>query len=290
VTRATLARAAVAIAVVLALTAPATALAWSNGPGGDGFGTHDWILYEAARVARVQGHDWVDLAVALPMTDDPDSRLHDFYYHVYQVGGKPYGGSPTMVARLYGEAVAELRTGDRTAASRTVGLLAHYFGDTNNPLHTDQTKAESPIHSRYETAADKRTDAPGENAAWVVVGPFVPVADVRALTVQDAEVAHRSYSELVSEFAAHGFDARVEAITRESLARAVTGMADILGSIEIDAKYAPAPAGGATRPPAERGMVPPSALVQALAGGCCGLIVALALAALLWAILRRRRR
>ena len=227
---------AVTVLLVAALAGPAPARAWSNG-GGDGFGTHDWILAESARVAREQGHDWVDLRVALPMTDDPDTRLHDTYYHIYQVGGRRYGGSPTKVASLYAQAVAQLRAGDRLGASRSVGLLAHYFGDTNNPLHTDQTKAEERIHGRYELAVEKHTDAPGENGAWLGPMRFTRVRDPAALTVGDAMLAHRSYSALVAEFSARGYDARVEAITRQSLNRAVGGLADILGSIQLDAGY-----------------------------------------------------
>ena len=47
-----------------------TAAAWSEGPDPDGLGTHDWILVTAVELA---GTTWVDLAYALPFSDDPDT-------------------------------------------------------------------------------------------------------------------------------------------------------------------------------------------------------------------------
>lgn len=43
------------IACIAALLLPAASLAWSNGPSGaDGFGTHDWVLKEANRLAATR--------------------------------------------------------------------------------------------------------------------------------------------------------------------------------------------------------------------------------------------
>ncbi|MEI8083513.1 MAG: hypothetical protein WCI74_16880, partial [Actinomycetes bacterium] len=125
----------------------------------------------------------------------------------------------------------------RIGASRTVGLLAHYFGDTNNPLHTDQVAAEERIHSRYEQTVDRLTDARGKNSGWLRLMHFSRVTDPAAFTITDAQLAHGSYSALVAESAARGYDASVDAITRTSLNRAVEGMADIIGSIQLDAGY-----------------------------------------------------
>lgn len=89
------------LGVLLALTAlcllalPA-AHAWANGPdGNNSFGTHDWILQEANRLAASRGAGWLILKVALPHTDDPDSVFHDFCYHVYERwNGHDVGTSP----------------------------------------------------------------------------------------------------------------------------------------------------------------------------------------------------
>jgi len=92
-----------ALAVFALLLLPAAALGWANGTGGaGGFGTHDWILQEADRLAAQNDAGWVDLDVALPHTDDPDTVFHDFYYHVYDTtGGDVYGGAPKKVALYY---------------------------------------------------------------------------------------------------------------------------------------------------------------------------------------------
>ena len=127
--------------------------AWSNGDDhGNGFGTHDWVLQEADRLAAKQNAGWVKLSVALPKTDDPDTVFHDTYYHVYDVwGASTYGDAPKKVAEYYGKALAARKAGDWTAASKYVGLMAHYYADICNPIHTDQTDAEDRMHSPYET-------------------------------------------------------------------------------------------------------------------------------------------
>ena len=64
--------------LVALLALPSAALAWSNGDdGGNGFGTHDWILREATRLAAERNAGWVILKVAEPKTDDPDTVFHD---------------------------------------------------------------------------------------------------------------------------------------------------------------------------------------------------------------------
>ena len=142
-----------ALALALLGVLPVSAFAWANGPQyGEGFGTHDWILYHSNQSARLAGYDWLDWRTAQSACDDPDMVLRDFYHHVYDRTGDPYGDSPARVEALYRQAVVELRRGDRIAASRTVGLLSHYLSDTANPLHTDQTPAEKNMHSRYEDA------------------------------------------------------------------------------------------------------------------------------------------
>ncbi len=156
------------LACLFGLLLPSAAFAWSNGPSGaNGFGTHDWVLKEADRLAAKKSAGWVRLSVALPKTDDPDTVFHDTYYHVYDVWGSKYGNAPKKVAEYYAKALRARKAGNWTAASRYVGIMAHYYADICNPMHTDQSDAEEAIHSAYESAAQEYTDAPGENRAWV---------------------------------------------------------------------------------------------------------------------------
>ena len=110
------------------------------------------------RASQPRSADWVILKVAEPKTDDPDTVLHDTWYHIYDVWGSTYGDAPSKVLSNYRQALAARKPGDWTAASKYVGLMAHYYGDICNPLHTDQCDAEDRMHSSYETAAQKYTD------------------------------------------------------------------------------------------------------------------------------------
>ena len=79
---------------VAALAAAGSVEAWSNGPNqGDGFGTHDWILLEAADLAGTQGAGWVNLDVALPQADDPDNVLQ-------HVASRTYGALPAEATAM----------------------------------------------------------------------------------------------------------------------------------------------------------------------------------------------
>ena len=203
-----------------ALLLPPAALAWSNGgDGGDGFGTHDWILKEAVRLASEQNAGWAILKVAEPRTDDPDTRFHDFY-DVYDVWGSSYGDAPRKVMRYYSMALAARDAGDWTAASRYAGIMAHYYGDICNPLHTDQTNAEDRMHSSYETAAQRYTDARGENSRWVTFDGYKARTDVGAFTRNTATAAHKSYTTLVKAYNSGGMNAVVLKTTRNAMDRA----------------------------------------------------------------------
>jgi hypothetical protein len=236
--RARLAHATIAIGLSLSLTCslPASALAWANGPQyGEGFGTHDWVLYHANQNAVRAGYNWVDWPTAQSASDDPDMVVRDFYYHVYDRTGDPYGDSPVRVAALYGQAVGELSSGDRIAASRSLGLLSHYLSDTTNPLHTDQTPAEKNMHSRYEDALDDQTASPGADAALLSPHTAAPSGDAAALTRRLASDAHADYAALVSRYLAQGNSPQVQAITARSLNAAVGGVADTIAGISADA-------------------------------------------------------
>ena len=225
---------AVLTCLVALLALPSAALAWSNGDdGGNGFGTHDWILREAARLAAERDAGWVILKVAEPKTDDPDTVFHDTWYHVYDVWGPThYGDAPTKVMKYYAKALAARKAGNWTAASKYAGLMAHYYGDICNPLHTDQIAAEDRMHSSYETAAQQYTDEKGEHSAWVTFDGYKARTDVVAFTKATATTGHKSYTALVKGYNRGGMNATVLAITRKAMNRAANGLADLLISLK----------------------------------------------------------
>lgn len=221
------------LSALVLLALPAGALAWSNGPSGaNGFGTHDWVLKEADRLAAKKSAGWVRLSVALPKSDDPDTVFHDTYYHVYDVWGSRYGNAPKKVAAYYAKALKARKAGNWAAASRYVGIMAHYYADICNPMHTDQREAEEAIHSAYEAAAQDYTDALGENRAWVRFNGYKATTNVVRFTKTTAAAGHQHYSALVNGYAAEGMSPAVVAITAKSMNRAANGLADLIISIK----------------------------------------------------------
>jgi len=219
------------LGALLSGTLAERAHAWSNGgDGGNGFGTHDWVLYEANRLAESRGYHWLRLGAALRATDDPDTRLHDTYHHVYDVWGSTYGDAPERVQELFTQAVRHLRHGRPRAASVAFGLLAHYYADICNPTHTDSSALEDGMHSRHESAANTRTDAKGEHRSWVRVDGIQVRAGAYAPARRAAAYAHQYYWELVRTYSREGWVPSTATITRRCLSRAVNDLADLLVS------------------------------------------------------------
>jgi len=210
------------------------AIAWANGDNsGNGFGTHDWIIMEAKRLADADGAGWLDLNTALLACDDPDTVLHDTYHHCYDVWGSTYGDAPDQIATVYANIEAAYEAGDITGASQQFGLLAHYYGDICNPLHTDQDPSEDAMHSAYEDYVETLTDTVGENRAWIVADGLVAVSDVRASAISAATAAHGDYTALLTAWSSDPRDtATVDAITERGLNRAVNDLADVLNTLE----------------------------------------------------------
>ena len=225
--------AAVVLAVCTALLTPATALAWSNGPAGpDEYGTHDWVLLEAKRIAVSNDVTWLDWATAQPMTDDPDTVLHDTYHHVYDVwGDSTYGDAPTQIGTVYAQTVYQLRYNGKAEASKKMALLAHYYADICNPLHTDQTDAEDAIHGAYEQDVDPLTDTMGENRAWVAPGSMQYRYDIVGTSKSAATSAHGLYDRIISDYPVGGEPA-IRDVTQWGLNRAANDLADVIYSVQ----------------------------------------------------------
>ncbi len=221
----------VLVLVVIALMAPATpASAWANGPDGpDGYGTHDWILDKALESA---GDDasWVRVNVALNATDDPDTKdgidhASGTWWHVYDRWGDEWGGADEAAAVWFKRVEKRLAAGKERAASKALGYLAHIVGDVANPMHTDSSDKEDPIHSPYESDVDERiADYPFsyDGADTTKAGPAVR---------QLARHAHKKYWALVNTYDAHGYNTKVHRITKRQLKRAANALADLITSL-----------------------------------------------------------
>jgi hypothetical protein len=207
---------------------PPPALAWSNGPDGpDAFGTHDWILDRALDHSDA---NWVKRRVALRATDDPDTRDGIEYasapwWHVYDEWGETYGGADEAADVWFRRIKSRLEYGNERGASRALGYFAHIVGDIAQPLHTDGSDREDSVHSSYESAVDGRIgtyrfDYNGFHHA-------APVGRVVVL----ARKSHRFYSELVREYDRHGYNDRVDEITKRQLDRGANVLADLIDSL-----------------------------------------------------------
>jgi hypothetical protein len=235
------------LAALSFLILPAAALGWANGPnGGNGFGTHDWILAQADRLAASKGAGWVNLKVALPHTDDPDTVFHDFYYHVYERwNGHNYGNAPVKVAAWYAKALAARKAKNWQAASVDVGILSHYLADLCQPMHTDQTALENTVHARYEDVVDNITTSASAVKSWAQFDGYQAPGNVQSFAVGVASASHKDYHVLVTDFAAGGWtNATVQAITRRSLNRAANTLADLIIALDKAAPGGSSSSGG----------------------------------------------
>lgn len=216
-----------AVCVLSSVAAPA--LAWSNGSGGyNTFGAHDWILAKALKAAG--DPSWADRRIALRATDDPDSKdglpyASGTWWHVYDRWGETYGGAPEAAAYWFDVIEKRRAAGNNKGASRALGIFAHIVGDIGNPTHTDSTSREERMHSAHEQAVDTRLRTyPFRFDGKDVREPFAAVEDL-------ATKSHRSYYELVKQYARHGYNDRVHRITKVSLRRAANVLADLILSL-----------------------------------------------------------
>lgn len=221
---------------ICALAVPQAALGWENGvPGGNGFGTHDWVLAAGNRLAVAQGTSWLDLDTAMAASAEPDRIRGDQRYHHHDRWGKRYGYAEVRVASLYSQAVKLYRAGDRAGASRKVGLMSHYYADICSPLHTDDSRAESKVHGRFERAVDALLRSPSSYWWWASYDGYTRVSNASSYTKSSAKKAHASYTSLVRGYNRKGFKGAPLPIARKSLSRAANGVADLVMSIQQDA-------------------------------------------------------
>ena len=219
----------VAGAILVSLLAD-PARAWSNGVDGpNSYGTHDWIIDQALQAVGEQA-DWVHTRVALRATDDPDTRdgidhASGTWWHVYDRWGETYGGADEAARVCFQRLERRVAQKEYRRASKALGYLAHLVGDVAQPMHTDSSRKEDRVHSLYESAVDRRVSTyrfsyEGRDAARA--GPKTRLV---------ARRAHRYYWDLVRAYDAHGYNDKVDRITRRQLQRAANALADLISSI-----------------------------------------------------------
>lgn len=223
------------LALVAAALSPLSAYAYENGgDGGDGYGTHDWVLDHAIDLS---GQSWVNESVALLASDDPDKVFGevDRPNHHFLVSGSR--GAPQAVADYYFRAVTAYQAGDYATASYHLGILSHYYADICQPMHTVYDPANDALHIPWEEdlgAAKHRS--PTDSADWITPRSRVSVSDVRQLTVDTALAVRETYPSFIAAIRADGgvyrsSNTTVEAITKQNLSRAANGLADMIRSI-----------------------------------------------------------
>ena len=220
----------VLLAVMLGVSTVAGA--WSEGTDPNGWGTHDWILNTANQLAG----GWVNMTVAQPVSDDPDTIYKDSMNHIYDVWGLlRMGTAPTAVKNHYTAAVAALKANDVATASKEVALMAHYYDDIWNPWHTtyelSNLGTQAKYHSRYEN------DVLGHEPTSVTGYTPTRVTDAAAATITAASTSRNYYSILANAYiSGKGYAGTgVDSTTKDMLTRAAKGLANLIYSIRLDA-------------------------------------------------------
>ena len=210
--------------------------AWANGgDGGNGFGTHDWIITSAMKVFGASPPAWFEVETALLASDDPDKVFFATNEHVFNEKG--YGrGAVDRISEFYHQALVAHQAGDDHTASMAFGWMAHYFGDITQPYHTNYAAVDrGTSHRRYELLVDLLAKNADMSPAWMTPdrSPHA-VTDVRTTAIAAAAFSRRWYPELYREFHANEtiLTTHVKAITGTLLKRASSDLANLLYSID----------------------------------------------------------
>jgi hypothetical protein len=244
--RALLLVASLVLAVVISLTILVSpVLGWANGEinFNGGYGTHDWVVDQALRVAKAANPNyvaWFDRSTAVAASDDPDYLWNpQWQHHNYEVDlygtYAGYGDAPSEIQLLFDQIVSLVsQRGDRTTISKKLGMMAHYYADINNPMHTWSTESSS-AHRNYELATDIRTRYSSQNQVWVTLGavaaPAGTVADYARLAAVDA----RQQFDSVKGFSR--WTTVINQVTAGRLNRAANDLADLMAAVAQKGGY-----------------------------------------------------
>ena len=230
---------AVLLAVMLGISA--TAGAWSEGytPQSKD-GTHDKIIALAKVVAeqnRPGSARWLVLDTAQTYSHYPDEVYNDTNNHIYDVWGLlRLGTAPTAVKSHYNAAVSALKAKNYAKASEELGLMAHYYDDIWNPWHTTYEFSNLGIQSQYHIPYEN--DVLGHEPESVTRDGFQKVTDAAAATRTAAGISRTYYSAIANSYTGgYGYTQAVDDVTQIMLTKAANGLADLISSIAVAARY-----------------------------------------------------
>jgi hypothetical protein len=252
-----------ALLLAVALAGPATpAFGWGNGGGangGDGYGTHDWIVDAAVAVLDGKASDWFDAEAARLASDDPDT-VEDRgtrAEHVYRDSGRR-GGAVARISlefdvatAAYQRGVAARDAGDAGAAtdafrdaSRHIGLLAHFVGDLAQPFHTaTEGIALDSLHFGYEALVGAQQRSPDSRPEWRSPRRTVDqISNIRKTAIATAAYSRSHFADVYAVLTTDGvvLTPELDAITGLLMQRAANDLADIIWSISRGVGAAPA--------------------------------------------------
>ena len=119
-------------------------------------GTHHFLALDALdRLRGPHANLWRRLVlkhikVYVNGAKAPDNEFKDFENHVLHPRDGYWGGAPAKALDWYQDVVDALRQQDWPTAIYAAGVLSHYCTDPLQPLHTNQSDAESNVHRAIE--------------------------------------------------------------------------------------------------------------------------------------------
>ncbi|MEO8437118.1 MAG: hypothetical protein ABI562_01575 [Chloroflexota bacterium] len=228
--------ASIAFSVFLIVGSATPVFGWANGgSGGDGYGTHDWVVSQALKVFGDSPPAWLEVDTALKATDDPDKLFWAVNEHVFY--DKGYGrGAVDRISEFYHQALTAHAAGDDHTASIAFGWMSHYYADILQPYHTNYAAVHMDAsHLAYETRVNSLTRSPDASPEWSTTdrGPHA-LADIRTSAIAAAAYSRRLYPELFLIFHVNEtvLVPRVQEITGLLLKRASSDLANALYSID----------------------------------------------------------
>lgn len=225
---------------MLAATLPSPAAhAWGTGgdrKGHTGYGTHDWVVDQAAKIATNDG--WFKAAVAVAHSGDPDVYFPRPTEHVYMEKGNGRGAAE-QVSEWYVAAVRAFRAGNDTEASRAFGIMAHYYSDVTQPFHAKYGGGYKQYHRPYEVFTSGITNAAGAAPGYCDTSQSAGGAtDVRRMTANAAAYSRQYFGKLAGALSKYRTsdprmvkDSAVVDVTKRVLNRACGDLGKILQSI-----------------------------------------------------------
>lgn len=222
------------LGVALLATSITPVAAWNNGGSDPGYGTHDWVIDAALRVLDGRANSWFQASTARLHSDDPDNvgdtGEND---HVYRDTGIR-GGAIHRIAEHYAAAVRYHKAANYSAASREIGLMAHYYSDIMMPWHSHYDGIGASGHLEYEQLVGLEMRNASDAPEWVSTRRTVSaIANARTTAVNAATYSRGFFPELHAKFTADDstLNSRVREITRLLMVRTANDLADMIWSI-----------------------------------------------------------